>query len=228
MARKKVTLAWIANDSARKSSFKKRKRGLLKKIAELSTLCGVPAFAVVYGPGDHTPDVWSSDSKAQTVLHRFKSLPETDRNKKTMDHDGFLRQRIQKLRDQIQRQRRENREAAAASLLNEGLAGKGIQSTAVDELNELSRLIERRSAAVRERIAVLRSEEAMAKERISAVGQVMPEMDDHKWFLDEMLGIGGGQLGDILGGQSAYFQDNSWANMESAALYGDYYAMMRS
>uniref|UniRef100_A0A804I4U9 MADS-box domain-containing protein n=1 Tax=Musa acuminata subsp. malaccensis TaxID=214687 RepID=A0A804I4U9_MUSAM len=39
MARKKVKLAWIANDSMRRATFKKRKMGLMKKVNKLAMLC---------------------------------------------------------------------------------------------------------------------------------------------------------------------------------------------
>jgi SRF-type transcription factor (DNA-binding and dimerisation domain) len=58
MARKKVNLAWIQNDAIRRATFKKRKKGLIKKASELSTLCGVDTCVVIYGPQDQKPEVW--------------------------------------------------------------------------------------------------------------------------------------------------------------------------
>ncbi|KAF5764506.1 putative transcription factor MADS-type1 family [Helianthus annuus] len=50
MTRKKVKLAFIMNDSARKATYKKRKKGLMKKVNELSTLCGIDACVIIYSP----------------------------------------------------------------------------------------------------------------------------------------------------------------------------------
>ncbi|KAF5203782.1 agamous-like MADS-box protein AGL80, partial [Thalictrum thalictroides] len=88
MARKKVKLAWIVNDSARRATFKKRKKGLMKKVSELSTLCGVEACAIIYGPEDPQPDVWpSTPSEAHRVLTRFNSMPEMEQSKKMMNQE---------------------------------------------------------------------------------------------------------------------------------------------
>ncbi|KAE8711491.1 hypothetical protein F3Y22_tig00110290pilonHSYRG00025 [Hibiscus syriacus] len=43
MRRKNVELVYITNDAIRKSSYRKRKKGLMKRVSELSTLCGVEA-----------------------------------------------------------------------------------------------------------------------------------------------------------------------------------------
>jgi len=50
MTRKKVQPAFISFDSARKLTYKKMKKGMLKKIDEPSTLCGIEACAIVYSP----------------------------------------------------------------------------------------------------------------------------------------------------------------------------------
>ncbi|MBA0619522.1 hypothetical protein Godav_028682 [Gossypium davidsonii] len=52
MTRKKVTLAWISNDSARKVSLKKRRLGLMKKMSELTTLCGIRACLIIYSSNE--------------------------------------------------------------------------------------------------------------------------------------------------------------------------------
>ena len=117
MARKKVKLAWITNDSARRATFKKRKKGLMKKVSELSTLCGVNACAIIYSPYDSQPDVWPTPSDAHHVLTRFKSLPEMEQSKKMMNQEGFLRQRITKLKEQLRKQQKENRELEITQLM---------------------------------------------------------------------------------------------------------------
>ncbi|GLU17378.1 hypothetical protein SLE2022_337480 [Rubroshorea leprosula] len=68
MTRKKVKLQYISNDSARKASFKKRKKGLMKKASELTTLCGIDAGAIVYSPYDSQPEIWPSPARVQRVL----------------------------------------------------------------------------------------------------------------------------------------------------------------
>ncbi|CAN0921019.1 Agamous-like MADS-box protein AGL80 [Linum grandiflorum] len=58
MTRKKVKLAYITNDSARKATYNKRNKGLIKKVSELSTLCDVQACAIVYSLYHTQPEIW--------------------------------------------------------------------------------------------------------------------------------------------------------------------------
>ncbi|MBA0817409.1 hypothetical protein Gohar_028425 [Gossypium harknessii] len=47
MTRKKINLAYITNDSTTKAAYKKRKKVLMKKVSELSTLCEIDACAIM-------------------------------------------------------------------------------------------------------------------------------------------------------------------------------------
>ncbi|MBA0752222.1 hypothetical protein Gogos_001076 [Gossypium gossypioides] len=59
MSRKKIKLAYITNDSARKTTYKKRTKGLVKKVRELTTLFGIEAFAIIYSPDfGSQPEFW--------------------------------------------------------------------------------------------------------------------------------------------------------------------------
>ena len=48
MGRARITLKPISNERSRKSTFKTRKEGLITKISQLSTMCGVEACLIVY------------------------------------------------------------------------------------------------------------------------------------------------------------------------------------
>lgn len=109
MTRKKVTLAFITNDSERKASYKKRKKGLIKKVSELSTLCGVDACAIIYSQYDAVPEVWPSPLAAQAILARFRKLSDMDQGRKMVNQETFTCQRIKKAADQLRRLQRENR-----------------------------------------------------------------------------------------------------------------------
>lgn len=78
MTRKKVKLAYITNDSARKATFKKKKKGLMKKMSELSTFCNVKAYAIIYDHYDSQPEVWHSPLGTQPVLADFKRMFEME------------------------------------------------------------------------------------------------------------------------------------------------------
>ncbi|TYH80359.1 hypothetical protein ES332_D03G126600v1 [Gossypium tomentosum] len=66
MIRKKVQLAYITNDSSRKANYKKRNKGLKKKMSELSTICGINACAIMY---------------SQQVLSKFRMILEMEQRK---------------------------------------------------------------------------------------------------------------------------------------------------
>ncbi|XP_047938076.1 agamous-like MADS-box protein AGL80 [Salvia hispanica] len=108
MTRKKVTLAYITNDSERKASYKKRKKGLIKKVSELSTLCGVPACVIIYSQYDPVPVVWPSPLEAQSILARFRKLSIMDQTRKMVNQESFTRQRIKKATEQLRRLQKEN------------------------------------------------------------------------------------------------------------------------
>ncbi|KAJ6749931.1 hypothetical protein OIU85_000547 [Salix viminalis] len=76
MARKKVKLMWIVNDAARKASLKKRRDGLLKKVSELTILCGIEAFVIIYCPDDPEPAIWPSRPDQIPPLQDANSLPQ--------------------------------------------------------------------------------------------------------------------------------------------------------
>ncbi|KAI3973116.1 hypothetical protein MKX01_019774 [Papaver californicum] len=127
MARKKVQLAYIANGTARRATFIKRREGLLKKVSELSTLCGVNACAIVYGPYDLQPQVWPAQPDAYRVLMRFRSLPEIDqlRNvRQQLNQESFLRNRIEKIKKQWKKHHRENRYMELEWIYNHALNGE--------------------------------------------------------------------------------------------------------
>ncbi|GAU16979.1 hypothetical protein TSUD_37370 [Trifolium subterraneum] len=46
MARNKVKLAFISDESKRRAAYNKRKNNVIKKVTELTTLCDVPACAL--------------------------------------------------------------------------------------------------------------------------------------------------------------------------------------
>ncbi|KAL0397461.1 UNVERIFIED_CONTAM: Agamous-like MADS-box protein [Sesamum calycinum] len=123
MTRKKVTLAYITNDSERKASFKKRKKGLIKKVSELSTLCGVDACAIIYSQYDQEPEVWPSPLGAQAVLARFRKLSEMDQTRKMVNQESFTRQRIKKAEDQLRRVQKENKRKELENFMFQCLAG---------------------------------------------------------------------------------------------------------
>ena len=123
MARKKFKLQWIMNDTARRTTFKKRGTGLMKKVKELSILCGVEACTIVYSPYDPQPEVWPSPMEAVRVVGEFKSRTENDQTKKGLKQENYTRQRVAKAKDQLVKQQKKNRGMEMENLMYQWLAG---------------------------------------------------------------------------------------------------------
>ncbi|KAG1328308.1 agamous-like MADS-box protein AGL80 [Cocos nucifera] len=174
MARKKVNLAWIANDSTRRATFKKRRKGLMKKVSELATLCDVKAGVIVYGPQEPQPEVWPSVPEATRVLARFKSMPEMEQCKKMMNQEGFLRQRVAKLQEQLRKHERENRELETMLLMYQGLAGRTLHDVRIEDATSLAWMVEMKVKAVQERMELVRAQLASRMVEASSSSQVAP------------------------------------------------------
>ncbi|KAM7481867.1 hypothetical protein LguiB_006450 [Lonicera macranthoides] len=156
MTRKKVKLAFITNDSARKATFKKRKKGLMKKVSELSTLCGIDACAILYSPYESQPEVWPNTLGVQRVLAQFKRMPEMEQSKKMVNQESFIRQRIAKASEQLKKQHKDNREKEMTEVMYQCLTGKGLQNLMLPDLNDLGWLVDQNLKEIYKRIEFLK------------------------------------------------------------------------
>ncbi|XP_033512375.1 agamous-like MADS-box protein AGL80 [Nicotiana tomentosiformis] len=156
MTRKKVKLAFITNDSARKATFKKRKKGLMKKVSELSTLCGIDACAIFYSPYENQPEVWPNTMGAQRVLAEFKRMPEMEQSKKMVNQESFIRQRIAKASEQLKKQSKENREKEMTEVMYQCLAEKWLQNLNLGDLNDLGWVVDQNLKEINKRIEAFR------------------------------------------------------------------------
>ncbi|EXB36938.1 Agamous-like MADS-box protein AGL80 [Morus notabilis] len=153
MTRKKVKLAYITDDSARKATFKKRKKGLIKKVEELSILCDIDVCMIICSPYDAQPEVYPSSSGVQRVLARFKNMPEIVQSKKMVNQESFLRNRIAKANEQLEKQREENREKEITRIMFQTLMGaKGLLGLSIVDLKDLRWLIEQKLMNIKMRI----------------------------------------------------------------------------
>ncbi|ESQ30753.1 hypothetical protein EUTSA_v10012000mg, partial [Eutrema salsugineum] len=147
MTRKKVKLAYIANDSSRKATFKKRKKGLLKKVNELSTLCGITACAIIYSPYDSNPEFLI-----------FRHYRRWTNKKKMVDQDSFLKQRIVKASEHLKKQKKDNRETEMTKIMFQSLDGNtGMFHLNIMDLNDLDYLIEQYLKDINRRIEILKN-----------------------------------------------------------------------
>ncbi|KAH7855195.1 hypothetical protein Vadar_022289 [Vaccinium darrowii] len=94
MAKKKITLTRIVNNSTRKATLIKRREGLFKKTKELSVLSDVKSCAVVYSPGEAEPAFFPSYEVVRGMFEKFLSMSPVERSQKMLTHERYLTQRI--------------------------------------------------------------------------------------------------------------------------------------
>ncbi|KAK1562201.1 hypothetical protein Q3G72_008012 [Acer saccharum] len=143
MARRKMKHELISNESKRKVSFKKRIDGLLKKMNELTTLCGIMGCVIIYSTFDNRPKIWPSPPMLTCVIDRFIESPEEERERYTVNQKTFLGRHISWLSNALERGRKKNRGLEIELTLNECLAGKSIHDlTCLEDIKELQLLLE--------------------------------------------------------------------------------------
>ncbi|KAJ7971685.1 Agamous-like MADS-box protein AGL80 [Quillaja saponaria] len=120
MTRKKIKLAWIERRSERKASFQKRNQSLLKKVTELTTLCGVDAFIIIYGPGldNEQLKIWPSEEKTLELLVKYQDAPELERFKKKVNQESYLAEQMTKLKEKLRNKWEKNNEMNMKNLIH--------------------------------------------------------------------------------------------------------------
>ncbi|KAI0502396.1 hypothetical protein KFK09_017345 [Dendrobium nobile] len=210
MARKKVTLAYIINDATRRATLKKRRRGLLKKVNELSILCGVSACAVIYSPQTEQPEVFPSVEEAKKILTDLANMPEIDKNKKMVNQRSFLEQRLVKLSQQVLRLEHENKELSTTVCLRQCLAGRPVDSLSKEEADDLLDLVNRKLNALQVRmhqLGPLMLPPVMMEDMDVKVGGIgigyqdveIEEMREYEWIAGNG-GVGVGGVEEVMGG----------------------------
>ncbi|ESQ28740.1 hypothetical protein EUTSA_v10019681mg [Eutrema salsugineum] len=148
MTKMKVKLAFIENNSSSKATFQKRKKGILKKVKEISTLCGATACAIIYSPYTSNPDIWPSTSGVRRVVSDFRTLPEMDQQKKC----------IAKLSENLMRLEKDNREQEMIEVMFQcwDVSLERFHLNILD-LNDLGYVIEQYQKDINRKIEILES-----------------------------------------------------------------------
>ncbi|CAK9161228.1 unnamed protein product [Ilex paraguariensis] len=106
MGRGKLGMELIRSKKARLITFKKRKCGLMKKIDELSTLCGVEVSMIIYSAKeDASPielEIHPADpNKLQNLITKYKNQTNDDRRKRTVDLSNFFEDRKRQAENEL-------------------------------------------------------------------------------------------------------------------------------
>ncbi|KDP35104.1 hypothetical protein JCGZ_10946 [Jatropha curcas] len=143
MGRTNIKYELIPDESDRKASFKKRRVGFLKKLKELSTLCGVVACAIIFSDYNSSPDVWPSPSEATLVLEKFKNLPPNKKGKYMMDQETFLKKSIAKLKHKLEKETKKNQRMELELTLKKCIADGNVHHLdSLENANDLSDLLQ--------------------------------------------------------------------------------------
>ncbi|XP_052199517.1 agamous-like MADS-box protein AGL80 [Diospyros lotus] len=119
MPRKKLELAWIVNDSARKATLKRRKEGFSKKAKELSSLCDAEVGFVLTSQDEAQRTVWPSEETVKPMFDRLlMMMSPTKQTQKMENHESYLFEVAIKEVDAINRGRKKNNAEEAQEMLN--------------------------------------------------------------------------------------------------------------
>ena len=155
MTRKKVKLEYISDDSARKTTFKKRKKGILKKVSELTILCGIEACAIISNPFDSTIEVWPNPEGAKQVIERYQNSAVIDENK-NVNQESFMLQRIAKAKDQLKKQRKENHDKELTLSMYEYMqSNELLENLTIADLKDIDKVIDQNIKEIENRMAAL-------------------------------------------------------------------------
>ncbi|XP_062180653.1 agamous-like MADS-box protein AGL80 [Phragmites australis] len=138
---------------------------LLAKAEELAALCDVRVAVVMHGPSETEPTVWPAVPEATDILHRYANLPDSSKDRSTLDYEGYLRQRIEKLRKEVDNDKIANRDRDINLIIHDLMLGCGqnIDDMSPELLADINSVLETRMKVATDRINFLCSEGAPAK-----------------------------------------------------------------
>ncbi|CAN1156002.1 Agamous-like MADS-box protein AGL90 [Linum perenne] len=165
MVRTKVQHKLISDEKARKTTFTKRKNGLLKKLEEITTLCGVATCAFIIhnfrGKGKKNDvEVWPSEPKASGMLKKYKELPQRKQEKYMLNHEALSKERLEKMKKALKNQQEKNQLLEIDLLLKEDCpttSGEDLDFGAKEELNYKREIVKNFKKKVTEQIEDLES-----------------------------------------------------------------------
>ncbi|XP_023637087.1 MADS-box transcription factor PHERES 2 isoform X1 [Capsella rubella] len=121
---RRMKYSLIEDEAARKVLFYERKREIIKKLSELSTLCGVKTCGVIYSPYNPELEAWPSREGAEGVITEFMEVPVAKRTERMVSQEAFLRERIASVQLQLQKLRAENRDFQIQNIMFGCLRGE--------------------------------------------------------------------------------------------------------
>ncbi|CAN8304426.1 unnamed protein product [Cochlearia groenlandica] len=155
MGRRKVTHELISDNSTRRVTFRKRKDGLLKKLNELTILCGLRACAIIYSDYKEGPEVWPNRKETRVLLNRLSSLPVEKQTKYMMDQNDLMKRMVQEAEKKLEKEKMHTR------VMELGVIASCNEINDADHSEDLVKaadLVEKKVKVIRERILALENQ----------------------------------------------------------------------
>nr|QWX93773.1 MADS-box protein 34 [Cunninghamia lanceolata] len=96
MGRSKIPIEPLKHKANRKITYTKRKNGIVKKVRELSILCDVDAFLLMFSPSGKPSLFVSETSTLEKVIERFSNLTHQERSKRKLESLEALKKTFKK------------------------------------------------------------------------------------------------------------------------------------
>ncbi|XP_047170338.1 agamous-like MADS-box protein AGL82 [Vigna umbellata] len=102
MGRGRIPMDLIEKEKARKTTFQKRKNGLMKKVYEFSTLCSVDVGVIIFASKFlDEPEIWPQDPRElKRVIQKYLNTT-SDRRPKVYDVEEYFDERMKRIEGEI-------------------------------------------------------------------------------------------------------------------------------
>ncbi|KAF8006952.1 hypothetical protein BT93_K1065 [Corymbia citriodora subsp. variegata] len=185
MSCRKSTLELIPNEKARRITYDKRKKGMMKKAQEFATLCDVDTCVILCGATGSTaatePEIWpASPEKVKRIIERYMSEEVNHRAKRTVGLPKLLASQKRKVDAELTKARMMNWEAKYP--ISEAL----IEGLSEEDLRRLLGALGHKLEAAKARPTVMK-EGAMRRSSHTYDHQV--HADDHIYDHHQMQGL---------------------------------------
>ncbi|KAL1224475.1 Agamous-like MADS-box protein AGL36 [Cardamine amara subsp. amara] len=161
MGRRKVTHQLISDNSTRRVTFRKRKDGLLKKLKELTILCGLPACAIIYSEYKEGPELWPNRNEVRSLLNRLSDLPVEKQTKYKMNQNDLMNRMVQDAEKRLEKVQFHKRsmDLGLMTMYTDLITDADYS----EELKKAGEMVEKRFKAIKERVKAVKAGTSIIK-----------------------------------------------------------------